>query len=147
MRIAIAVIAGIMFWSWPLARASAEEPSAGMMGTGGMMMSGEMMGMKSKQMASMSEMMKSMGDAMELQAKSMKGSNMKARRDSMMKVAKEARSVSQSMKRMSAGMAKMEGMGSMKMHPRAGEMMNKSMASEREAMQMMQKEVEATPGQ
>ena len=110
----------------------------GMMG-GGMKMSGEMMNMKSKQMAVMSDMMKSMGDAMEMQAQSIKGPEMKARRDAMLKIAKDAKSTSSTMKKMSSEMEKLHDMGTTQMTPPAEQMMNKSMAAQKEAMQMMQK--------
>jgi hypothetical protein len=114
----------------------------GMMQGGGMMMSGEMMGMKAKQMGSMSHMMESMGEAMAAQAKSMKEG---AQRSSMMRIARDARSAAATMKRMSAEMAKMEGMGTMSMSPAAAEMMHRSMASQKETMQHMQQEMQAPP--
>ncbi len=111
----------------------------GMMG-GGMKMSGEMMNMKSKQMAVMSDMMKSMGDAMEMQAQSIKGPEMKARRDAMLKIAKDAKSTSSNMRKMSSEMEKLHDMGTMQMTPPAEQMMKKCMAAQKEAMQMMQKD-------
>ncbi len=114
----------------------------GMMG-GGMKMSGEMMKMKSKQMAVMSDMMKSMGDAMEMQAQSIKSPEMNTRRDAMLKIAKDAKSTSSTMRKMSSEMEKLHDMGPMQMTPPAEQMMKKCMAAQKEAMQMMQKDPSA----
>jgi hypothetical protein len=119
----------------------------GMMGggmMGGGMMSGQMMGAKSKQMATMSDMMRSMGEGMEMQAHAMKGAEMKARRDAMMKIGKDAKSAASAMMRMSSQMGKLHDMGEMQMAPPAAEMMNKSMAAQKEASQMMQQEAEGS---
>jgi hypothetical protein len=117
----------------------------GMMGGHGAMggmISGQMMGAKSKQMAAMSDMMRSMGEAMEMQAHAMKGSDLKARRDAMMKIGKDATSAAGAMMRMSSEMGSLHDMGAMQMAPPAAEMMNKSMAAQKEATQMMQQEAE-----
>jgi hypothetical protein len=157
MRKAFAITAGIFVCAFlppsgALAQAQGTGPTdqggmkgGGMMGghmMGGGMMSGEMMAMKSKQMAAMADMMKSMGEAMATQAQSMKGNEMMAHRDAMMKIAKDAKSSSDAMKRMSSEMGKLQGMGAMQMAPPAAEMMGHSMASQKQASEMMQKETE-----